>query len=259
MASIPIQEVRVTNPSQVAGATQEAAGQTAATMKDEAGQVKETAVSAVSDVAGTAKDQASAVAGEAAYQVRDLANQAKTQVSDQAGNATQKLSETVRSLAGELRDMSQGRSTGDSQLSGLVQQLADKGEQLADYLNRQGPGGLVQELRGFAARKPGSFLLGALAAGVATGRVAKGAKSAQSDSGQSGYESGYGQTMPQSSYAGTDMVVEPYPATAPATADPLVDDLRTTGPVAGEARLASGGFAAPDPYDPSLQRDPGLR
>jgi hypothetical protein len=53
------QEERVTtSPGQVAGATQQAAGQTATTAKDEAAQVGQVAAAAASDVAGTAKQQA---------------------------------------------------------------------------------------------------------------------------------------------------------------------------------------------------------
>ena len=170
----------MTTPGQAAGAAQQAAGATASTAKDEAAATASTAASAAADVAGTAKEQVGQVAGEAVDQVRQLTEQARTQATEQAGNATQKLSETVRSLVGEVRDLSQGRADSSGTVAGIAQQLADKGEQLAEYLSSQGPDGLLQDLRGFAARKPGTFLLGALAAGVATGRVVKGATAASS-------------------------------------------------------------------------------
>ena len=164
-----------TSPGQVAGATQQAAGQTATTAKDEATQVGQVAASAASDVAGTAKQQAGQVAGEAVNQLRSLTDEARTQAGQQVNNATDKLSSTVRSLASEMRDLGQGKGDASGTVAGLVQQLADKSDQLADYVSAQGPGGLLQELRTFASRKPGTFLLGALAAGVVTGRVVKGA------------------------------------------------------------------------------------
>ncbi len=173
-----------TSPGQVAGATQQAAGQTASTAKGEATQVGQVAASAASDVAGTAKQQASQVAGEAVDQLKSLTDDARAQASQQASNATDQLSTKVRSLAAELRELGQGRGDANGTVAGLAQQLADRGERLADQIAYRGPGGLVQDLRGFAARKPGTFLLGALAAGVVTGRLVKGA-TADSTSGNS--------------------------------------------------------------------------
>lgn len=236
----------MTSPGQVAGATSQAAGQTASTAKDEAAATAQTAVSAATDVAGTAKESVGQVAGEAVDQVRQLAGQARAQAGEQAANATQKLSESVRQLATEVRDLSQGRADASGTVAGLAQQLADKGEQLAEYVSRQGPGGLVQELRGFAARKPGTFLLGALAAGVATGRVVKGATAASASSPDTG----------PAALPDVVGVVEPMPVTeaelgygAPVTADPYpVTDQLTAGvsgvdPVGGEPPPVDGGHA----------------
>ena len=215
-----------TSPGQVAGATQQAAGQTATTAKDEAAQVGQAAASAASDVAGTAKQQAGQVAGEAVNQLKSLTDDARNQASQQASKGTDKLSTTVRSLAGEMRDLGQGKGDANGTIAGLVQQLADKGEQLADHISAQGPGGLVQDLRSFASRKPGTFLLGALAAGVVTGRLVKGATADSPPSGSStgtGYGTGYG-----SEYGTT-----PYPETSDLslTAVPVVPVVPVT-PVA---------------------------
>jgi hypothetical protein len=212
-----------TSPGQVAGATQQAAGQTATTAKDEAAQVGQVAASAASDVAGTAKQQAGQVAGEAVNQLKSLTDDARNQASQQASKGTDKLSTTVRSLAGEMRDLGQGKGDANSTIAGLVQQLADKGEQLADHISAQGPGGLVQDLRSFASRKPGTFLLGALAAGVVTGRLVKGATADSTPSG-TGYGTGYG-----SEYGTT-----PYPETSDLslTAVPVVPVVAPVTPVA---------------------------
>jgi uncharacterized protein YjbJ (UPF0337 family) len=250
-----------TSPGQVAGATQQAAGTTATTAKDEAAQVGQVAASAASDVAGTAKQQAGQVAGEAVNQLRSLTDEARDQASQQVSSATDKLSSTVRSLAGEMRDLGQGKGDANGTVAGLVQQLADKGEQLADQISARGPGGLVQDLRSFAARKPGTFLLGALAAGVATGRLVKGATA---DTGSSAGTTGTGTT-------GTGYGAAPYPAqsdlslAAVPPATPVVEETTylgdvpvthsddsgildepsttTVGPVSGDARLrAEGGL-----------------
>ncbi len=267
-----------TSPGQVAGATQQAAGQTAGTAKDEAAQVGQVAASAATDVASTAKQQAGHVAGEAVNQLKALTDDARNQASQQVNNATEQLSSRVRSLAGELRDLGQGKGDANGTIAGLVQQLADRGEQLADSITARGPGGLVQDLRGFAARKPGTFLLGALAAGVVTGRLVKGATADSTPStGTSG--GGYGAT----SYPDrSDLALRSAPPVAPAAPVTPVTDETTylgdvpvahsddsgildqpatsaVGPVSGDARLrAEGGLddvGLADPYD----RGTGLR
>ena len=260
-----------TSPGQVAGATQQAAGQTATTAKDEAAQVGHVAASAATDVASTAKQQAGQVAGEAVNQLKALTDDARSQATQQVSNATEQLSTKVRSLAGEMRDLGQGKGDANSTIAGLVQQLADRGEQLADQITAKGPGGLVQDLRGFAARKPGTFLLGALAAGVVTGRLVKGATA---DSTPSGSSTGYGPTPypERSDLALTAPPVAPVAPVTPVTTQEttylgdvpvahsddsgILDEPTTSavGPVSGDDRLrAEGGLA--DPYD----RGTGLR
>ncbi len=262
-----------TSPGQVAGATQQAAGTTATTAKDEAAQVGQVAASAASDVAGTAKQQAGQVAGEAVNQLKSLTDDARNQATQQASNATEQLSSKVRSLATEMRDLGQGKGDANSTIAGLVQQLADRGEQLADHISQQGPGGLVQDLRSFAARKPGTFLLGALAAGVVTGRLVKGATADSTPSSQGARTSGtgYGATPYP---AASDLSLTAAPPVAPVTPvattqettylgdvpvahsddSGILDDATTTiGPVSGDDRLrAEGGLD--DLFDRGTER-----
>lgn len=53
-------------------------------------------------------------------------------------------------------------------------------EVFTDRLDEREPSELLDELRRFARRRPGAFLLGAFAAGAVAGRVARGAKDADS-------------------------------------------------------------------------------
>lgn len=171
----------MSTPGQVTGATQQAAGQTASATKDEAAQVASTATAAAADVAGTAKEQAGTVAGEAISQVRDLLDQTKAQVSEQAGGAQDKLGASLRSLSDELRSMGEGSGSGSGPAAELARTVAERGTAFADYLSSKEPGELVTELRALASRKPGGFLLGALVAGAAVGRLVRGASAAASD------------------------------------------------------------------------------
>jgi hypothetical protein len=61
----------------------------------------------------------------------------------------------------------------------LVQQVADRAKSLATHLDDREPRELLDDVRRFARQRPGTFLVGALAAGVVVGRLARGAKSAK--------------------------------------------------------------------------------
>lgn len=195
--------------------------ETAAAARDEAAQVGSTASAAASDLTGTVKEQAGAVAGEAATQVRDLVDQTRSQLSEQAGGAQQKLGESVRGLSEELRSMADGSGSGSGPAAEFARSLADRGRTIADYLGSKEPGELVQELRLLAARRPGGFLLGALAAGVVAGRLVRGASAAPSDG-----TGDTGDDLPAPT-TGTAAAVTAPPLTEPAAASPA-----TASPVA---------------------------
>jgi uncharacterized protein YjbJ (UPF0337 family) len=229
----------VTSAGQAAGAAQQAAGVTASTAKDEAARTASTAASAAGDVAGTAKAQAGQVAGEAVNQARQLADQARGEASAQLSGAADKLGDLIRSLANEVRDLSQGNADSSGKVAGLASQLASTGERWADQVSELGPDGLLREVRSFASRKPGTFLLGALAAGVATGRLVRGAVDANSSSSSS----------PATDRYGVQSQVTAYPATTPVPVTgygDVVDD-GTIGPVSGDQRLIEEADLVP-PY-----------
>lgn len=237
----------MTSAGQAAGAAQQAAGVTASTAKDEATRTAQTAASAAGDVAGTAKEQVGHVAGEAVNQVRQLADDARGEASAQLSSAADKLGDLIRSLATEIRDLSQGNTDGSGKVAGLAQQLAGTGDRLADQVTQLGPEGLLREVRGFASRKPGTFLLGALAAGVATGRLVRGAVDASSSS-----------SSPAPGRYVAPTQITSYPATTPVPmtsyGDVLEDD--TIGPVSGDQRLLEeSAFAAPYESDPAYASD----
>jgi hypothetical protein len=127
----------------------------------------------------------------------------------------------------------------------------------------------VQDLRSFAARKPGTFLLGALAAGVVTGRLVKGATADTTPSGSGtgygtsgGYGAAYGSTTPYPETS--DLSLTAAPPVAPVTpvaatqettylgdvpvvhsddSGILDDATQSVGPVSGDDRLrAEGGL-----------------
>jgi hypothetical protein len=61
---------------------------------------------------------------------------------------------------------------------------------LADWLDGREPGQLLDEARNFARRRPGVFLVGALAAGVVAGRMTRGVVAAHTSDDSSGQAGG---------------------------------------------------------------------
>jgi hypothetical protein len=178
--------------------------------KDEAKNVQQTAVQAGSQVASTATDQAKEVVQETQRQAKDLLDQGRSQVREQAIAQQQKAGQSLSSLAQELRGLADGTSSGaPGPARDLLQQASGMVEGFASKLQNREPAELLDEVRSFARRKPGLFLLGAAAAGVLAGRLTSGVKAAHSDSGPSSNgTSGY---RAQSNY------VDPTPAYADTT------------------------------------------
>ena len=128
--------------------------------RDEATDVGRTAADAGRQVAGTAAEQAANVAQEVKTQARDLVGEARGQVQDQARAGQQKAADGIRALSQELREMADG-SQQSGTVSEVARQAAERADRLADWLGRREPGDLVEEVRSFARRRPGAFLLGA--------------------------------------------------------------------------------------------------
>ncbi len=151
--------------------------------KDQAAQVGQSAKESGKQVASTAADEASNVTAEARRQARDLGREVSSQAQQQAALQKDKAASGLHSLAEELRSMAQqGGQTGP--VTDLAHQAADKATDLASWLERRDPGSLLDEVRGYARRKPGTFLLGAAAAGIVAGRLTRGAVQANKDDGQ---------------------------------------------------------------------------
>lgn len=199
---------------------------------DEAKNVGDTAKQAGSQVAATASDQAKQVAHETQRQAKDLLDQGRGQVKDQVVSQQQKAGQSLSSLAQELRSLADGTSEGaPGPARDLLQQGAGMVENFASKLQNREPAELLDEVRGFARRKPGLFLLGAAAAGVLAGRLTSGVKAAHTDSGPS-----------TTGYSGQTNYVDP---------TPTYSDTTTTSTYTGTGSgYSTAGSAAPLPPPP---------
>jgi hypothetical protein len=151
----------------------------ASTASDEAGRV-----------ADVAKEQAKEVASEAGSQARDLVGELKTQVRDQSVSQRDRLSGTLRQFGDDLEEMN--RSTPSTGLAAdLASQAANKARELSTFLDDHEPGDLIEEIRVYARRRPGTFLLAAAIAGVVAGRLTRGAVASSSTDTSSGTAGSY--------------------------------------------------------------------
>ncbi|SDQ47718.1 hypothetical protein [Quadrisphaera sp. DSM 44207] len=163
--------------SGTAGAAKDQARQTASTAADQARSVAGTAADQARSVAGTAKEEASHVAGEAKAQARNLLGELSSQVSDQSRTQRDRLVGLLRDLGDELQEMADS-STRQGPATDLVRQVATRTRTVGSSLQDREPAELLDQLRRTARRRPGAFLLGAAAAGLVAGRLTRATREA---------------------------------------------------------------------------------
>jgi vacuolar-type H+-ATPase subunit H len=141
-------------------------------IKDEAGNAVEQAKESATTVVETAKTEAANVAAEVKSNAKDLLDQAKLDLTDQAGKQQQKIAAGLRSISEELRSMANA-SNDPGVATDLVRQAAERSSSVATWLDDREPGSIVDEVKTFARRRPGAFLLLAAGAGVLAGRLSR--------------------------------------------------------------------------------------
>lgn len=146
----------------------------------EAKQAAGTAADESKHVAGVARDEARNVVQESKLQAQGLLDEAKTQLDEQSRTQRDRLVSTLRTFGEDVERMANGEQTGGGMAQDLARQVADRARDLGSRIDGREPTELLEEVRSFARRRPGTFLFGALAAGVVAGRLTRGAKDGQS-------------------------------------------------------------------------------
>ena len=124
-------------------------------------------------VAAEAADQAKAVAGQAKDHVQNLIGQARTELAGQADGRSQQAAAGLQSLSGQLAALRDGRPHDAGALTSYLSEAEQRVSGLADRLQRGGAQGALDDITGFARRRPGLFLAGAVGLGFLVGRVAR--------------------------------------------------------------------------------------
>jgi hypothetical protein len=209
-ASAPTQSEGQAGP----GGTQQQAKHASGTAADEG-----------THLADVARIEAQSVAADAKEQARNLVDDARSQVEEQSRSQLDNLVSKLQSFADDLERMARGEGAGAGLAQDVVTQVSEKARGFSSQLSGQEPAQILDQARDFARRRPGTFLLGALAAGVVAGRLARGAKDAGASS-----SNGSSATFTTDGRA--------------SSAPPTVPNLTTTP---ASPAVTSGGTAAADP------------
>jgi hypothetical protein len=145
--------------------------------KEQASQVGGAAAQQAGAVAGTAKGQAGQVVSDARAHAQDLMGQTTSQLGAQADEQTQRLSGNLKTLSEHFSTMASSGEPGSTAHT-LVDEASRRSADLSSYLDGRQFGGIINDVKDFARRRPGAFILGSAVAGLMVGRLGRAVKDA---------------------------------------------------------------------------------
>ncbi|MEU4248914.1 hypothetical protein AB0F15_16035 [Amycolatopsis sp. NPDC026612] len=224
------------------------------TAKGEAREVASTAADRGGQVAQTAADQAKHVAEHAQREARDLVREGREQLQSQAKDGQRKAAESLHQLAGQLERMAEQTDSPGIAVD-VARQVSDRTRSVADWLEHREPGDLLDEVRRFARRRPGTFLVGAAVAGALVGRLTRGVVAQQKE--ESSPNGQAGAPRPHAGPAATPPVPQPGAAGYPTAPGGYNAPQPGEGlPQPSRPAAAPGGYTAPQPPDALPQPSP---
>lgn len=141
--------------------------------REQGQQVKGSAQNAAANVAGTAGDRARDIKEQAGTHVRGIAGEAGRQLRGRVEQETKHASGALNQAGAQLQALAEGRVDDAGVFGEYAQQAAQTVNRWAESIEDRGLDGLLDDLRSVARRRPGAFLLGAVAAGVIAGRFGR--------------------------------------------------------------------------------------
>jgi hypothetical protein len=170
----------------------------ASTAGDKGREVAEDAAGRAREVAEAAKEKTGEIGHEVATQGQRVIEEAKDKVREQTDRQSQQLASSLRGWSDQARALAEGRPQDAGQLPDYARQAAGKMAEVAEQVQHRGLEGALDDVKSFARRRPGVFLLGAGIAGFAAGRLLRGAAASASAPGAPQYASP--QRRPYASY-----------------------------------------------------------
>jgi hypothetical protein len=162
----------VTQARQQSGAVAEEATQ-------EARQLAETAKDQATTVARNATEQVGVVASEAKEQAENVMRYTRGQLRAQADEQAAKVAGSLHRFSDELRALAEGRVDEAGTARRYLQEMGGQLDQFAQRVDTRGYQGVVDDMQGFARRRPGAFLAIAAGAGFLAGRLFRSVKDEQ--------------------------------------------------------------------------------
>ncbi|KQQ06253.1 MULTISPECIES: hypothetical protein [unclassified Rathayibacter] len=153
--------------------TVDAAKEQAGAAKEQAASVAGDAKQAAGDVVATGKEEAATVAQEAKTQVKDLLDQSRSQLTEQAHAQKENAAKGARAFSDDLTSLANGEGGQDNMAANLVSNLAGRAQGVATWLEDREPAELLEDVKSFARRRPGAFILIAAATGLVAGRLVR--------------------------------------------------------------------------------------
>jgi len=143
--------------------------------------IKDRAVETVAEVdagamyvAGVAGEEAGSVAHDVKTAARGFFDETRTQLSDQASMQQRRAAGALRSTGDELRSMASGTASGSGGMAtSAVRTIGEQTRRAADWLEQREPADVVRDVRGYARRHTGAFLVIALGVGIVAGRLTR--------------------------------------------------------------------------------------
>jgi hypothetical protein len=176
-AGAQVADVTAGESRQVARQAAGEAQQVASSAAERGGALVHDATDEARQLAGSVKARAGQVTGELVDEGRSLAEEARSQLESQASAGADRLAGALRELGEEAQALAEGRPEGAPTLSEYVWRAADgcygaadRLHSLAGDIETRGFGGVLDDVQGFARRRPGTFLLGAALVGFGVGR-----------------------------------------------------------------------------------------
>jgi hypothetical protein len=123
---------------------------------------------------------------EARSQATGLAGEARDQLRHQADAQTARAAESLRMVGSDLASMADASEHPDSTVTKVTREMASGVGRMAGRLEDRGIEGTLDDVKRYARRNPGTFILGAAALGFMAGRFFRNADmdAIKSDNGQ---------------------------------------------------------------------------
>lgn len=141
-------------------------------LREDASTLASDATDAGRHVVGVAKDETKFVASETGRQARRFIGQVGDELRSQAATQQSRAAEGLRSVGSGFSEMANG-STQTGVAADIVRGAGERVNDVARWLDDRDPRSLVDEVKGFARRRPGVFIAIAVGVGVIAGRLTR--------------------------------------------------------------------------------------